>query len=135
MGCEPDWEPLAGSRHLIIIPPIEGSRAGVVAAATLKYSHLLWFDRNKARWQEPNPEFRHRIIWLQDEGDQFLLCSPTKNGKDDIYATKTLREAGLSSWIFTQSKEEITRVCGDRAQGYFHIVGNTILCFRISSGY
>ncbi|CAM2065687.1 Type IV secretion system DNA-binding domain-containing protein [Sulfidibacter corallicola] len=134
-GCAPgevqasqfaDWSLMAQPRTMVIVPPTGTSRAGLVAATALKYAYLLWFEDNKDTWQVSNPDTRHRKVVFQDEGDNFLIISPRKDF-DDIYATKTWREFGHSSWVFTQSKEAVRSAAGnDRAQTYLSVVGSQI---------
>ena len=125
-GERADWSPLSRPKHLIIIPPTGTSRAGVVAATALKYASLLWFEEHKHHWQEANPAWRHRIAYIQDEGDNFAIVADSKD-IDDVYATKTWRESGFSAWVYTQSKEFMKLVIGrDKAPAYLAVVSNTL---------
>ena len=108
-----DWSPLADQHQLIIVPPTGTSRAGVVAATALKYAALLWFEDHKHLWQEPNPAWRHRVAFIQDEGDNFVIVSETKD-IDDVYATKTWRESGYSAWVYTQNSKSSRKWLGAR---------------------
>ncbi len=124
-GKVPDWSPLAKNRELILIPPIGTSKGAVVAATALKYASLLWFEAHKAAWQEADPNARHRIAYIQDEGDNFAVISQHQD-IDDVYAAKTWRESGYSAWVYTQSRQSIAAAAGDKAPAYLAVVGNTI---------
>lgn len=124
-GGPPDWSLLAKPGNLMIIPPIPNSKAGIVAANALKYSAYLWIEHHKQAWSDPNPETRHLIGFIADEGDNFALVSSYR-ALDDVYATKTWREAGYSGWVYTQSKDFMRLALKDKARAYLSVVGNTI---------
>lgn len=124
-GRVPDWSPLAGNRQLMLLPPIGTSKGAVVAATALKYASLLWFEAHKSAWQEADPAGRHRIAYIQDEGDNFVVISKHQD-IDDVYAAKTWRESGYSAWVYTQSQHSIAAAAGEKTAAYLAVVGNTI---------